>query len=656
MDMGSGFMATLHYCSFYICAALLGVSCLCYTLIQGRTARRQNQLYILLLLNLIFCAASLTVVAFFEGVPGPGARLVADTARFASLVFHGSLAPMFGYYVLLVCGNAWQFSYRGIALYTSPFLLTELLILLNPLTGWVYYYNDAFQYCRSWGVYSLYVSASFYLLLGLLNLFRFWRAVTGAKRNALFFFIALVVIGLLVQIAWPGIQIELFTNALAALGLMLSIEDEDDRIDMATGAYNRRALAFDLKNFIETGQVFQVIGVRITDMVSVHRVMGSSASDAFLRSVADYLRTLLPPYCIYYANPSTYIILIRGDDETRAAEIAATILDRFDETWKGGKVESLLHAAVTRGSAPKHFPTRADVLFMADSPIPVKEEKKVLAGRDLGYLLRRLEVERALHRGLEERTFEVYYQPVYEMPSLKMRSAEALLRLHDRVLGNIPPAEFIPAAEQAGIIERLGDFVLEEVCAFIASGVPEEVELTDIGVNLSVLQCIQPGFAARMKAIVARYGVNPSKINFEITESVAANDYNALDAVIRDLKAEGFTFAMDDYGTGYSNMQSIFSLDFDLVKIDKGILWSAEKNAIGRAILDNSVRMIREMRRKILVEGVETEEQIKLLAKLSVDFLQGFYFSKPVPKDEFIALARAQHEESHAIMVQGASS
>ena len=103
-------------------------------------------------------------------------------------------------------------------------------------------------------------------------------------------------------------------------------------------------------------------------------------------------------------------------------------------------------------------------------------------------------------------------------------------------------------------------------------------------------------------------------------------------------------------------MQSIFSLDFDLVKIDKGILWSVEKNAIGRAILDNSVRMIREMRRKILVEGVETEEQIKLLAKLSVDFLQGFYFSKPVPKDEFIALARAQHEESHAIMVQGASS
>ena len=649
-------MATLHYSSFYICSALLCVSCLCYTLIQGRVARRQNQLYILLLLNMLFCALSNIVVAFFEGKFGTEAHLIADTARFMSIVFHASLTPMFGYYVLLVCGNAWQLSYRGLALYALPFIFTELIILMNPLTNWVYYYDGTFQYCRSWGVYAIYLAAFFYMLVGLGNLFRYWKAVTSAKRNALVFFIVLVAIGIFVQIAWQDIQIELFTDALAGLGLMLSIEDEDDRIDMATGAYNRRALSFDLKNFITTEQTFQVIGVRITDMASVHRVMGSSASDAFLRSVADYLRTLLPPYCIYYANPSTYIILIRGDDENQAAEIASEILDRFDEKWNGGKVDSLLHAAVTRGSSPKNFPTREDVLFMADSPIPVKEEKKVLAGRDLSYLLRRLEVERALHRGLEERTFEVYYQPVYEMPSLRMTSAEALLRLHDRVLGNVPPTEFIPAAEQAGIIEALGDFVLEEACTFIADGTPDELGLSSIGVNLSVLQCIQPGFAKRMKEIVARYGVDPAKINFEITESVAANDYNALDAVIRDLKEGGFTFAMDDYGTGYSNMQSIFSLDFDLVKIDKGILWSAEKNSIGRAILDNSVRMIREMHRKILVEGVETEDQLNLLSKLAVDYLQGFYFSKPVPKDEFVALARSQHENGHALMGQGAAS
>ena len=130
-------MAALHYSSFYICSLLLCLSCLCYTLIQGRVARRQSQLYILLLLNLMFCAISCIVVAFFDGKPGAELHLLADTARFVSYVFHASLAPMFSYYVLLVCGNAWQLSYRGLALYALPFLLTELLILMNPLTGWV---------------------------------------------------------------------------------------------------------------------------------------------------------------------------------------------------------------------------------------------------------------------------------------------------------------------------------------------------------------------------------------------------------------------------------------------------------------------------------------------------------------------------------------
>ncbi len=647
-------MATLHYSSFYICSALLCISCLCYTLIQGRVTRRQNQVYILLLLTMLFCALSSIVFVFFDGRYTAEAHFISDTARFVSYVFHDALSPMFAYYVLLVCGNAWRISRSSLILCATPFLLSEIVILMNPLTDWVYYYDDAFQYCRNWGAYMIYAVAFFYMLIGLFNLFRYWYAITDAKRYALVFFIALVAVGIFIQILWLDVQIELFMDALAALGLMLSIENEDNRLDMATGTYNRRALIFDLKNFIATNQVFQVIGLRMTDMPSVHRVMGAAAAEAFLRAVADYLRTILPPYCIYYANMSTYIILIHGDDERHATEIAAQILDRFDAQWTGDKLETRLNATVTRGALPKDFPTSDDVLFMADSPIPAKDGKKVLSGRDLSYLLRRLEVERALHRGLDGNLFEVYYQPILESPSLRIKSAEALLRLRDPVLGSVPPAEFIPIAERTGLIDALGDYVLEEVCMFLAAGIPDELYLTGISVNLSTLQCVQPGFARRVKSIVSRFGVEPSKINFEITESVAPDDYDALDAVIRDLKSAGFTFAMGDYGVGYSNLQSVFALDFDMIKIDKNILWSAEKGNVGRAILDNSVRMIREMNRKILVEGVETEEQLRTLTRLSVDYLQGFYFSKPLPKEDFVALARSQQKTTQSILVRRA--
>ena len=133
-------------------------------------------------------------------------------------------------------------------------------------------------------------------------------------------------------------------------------------------------------------------------------------------------------------------------------------------------------------------------------------------------------------------------------------------------------------------------------------------------------------------------------INFEITESIAADDYEMLSEVIRRLKNEGFLFSMDDYGTGYSNVSAVFSLNLDVVKIDKSLLWGAEKSKLGMIILENTIRMIRQMGKKILVEGVETAEQIELLKRLNVDYLQGFYFSKPIPLDDFMILIREASE------------
>ena len=184
------------------------------------------------------------------------------------------------------------------------------------------------------------------------------------------------------------------------------------------------------------------------------------------------------------------------------------------------------------------------------------------------------------------------------------------------------------------------EFVLRDVCKFLASGVPQKFGMESINVNLSVLQCLKKDFAEKIKELVKSYKLSEDLVNFEITESVEPDDYEILSKVMGDLKKAGFHFSMDDYGTGYSNMQSSFSLDFDIVKIDKSILWAAEKNEFGRIVLENSINMIRKMDRKIVVEGVETKEQIEMLKKLKVEYLQGYYFSKPVPKDELIEILK----------------
>ena len=148
---------------------------------------------------------------------------------------------------------------------------------------------------------------------------------------------------------------------------------------------------------------------------------------------------------------------------------------------------------------------------------------------------------------------------------------------------------------------------------------------------------MKEGFAEYVSGVVEAEGIRKKMINFEITESVAAKDYDHLADVIEQLKHEGFQFSIDDYGTGYSNMSSLFSLGADIIKIDKSILWNAEKSELGMTLLKTSIDMVHKMQKKALMEGVETEEQMKFIATTKCDLVQGYFVSRPMPMQEFKA-------------------
>lgn len=254
--------------------------------------------------------------------------------------------------------------------------------------------------------------------------------------------------------------------------------------------------------------------------------------------------------------------------------------------------------------------------------------------KDLRY---EADVVAALERALEDHSFKVYYQPIWDASTGKIHSAEALLRLFDPEIGFVPPDIFIRIAEQRGYIRRIGEYVFEEVCKFIAEAHPEKLGIRFIEVNLSPVQCMMPDLPERFQAILEKYHVPAERINLEITETAAVENAERMAECMRRLSELGFTFSMDDYGTGYSNIQGIFRLNFDIIKIDKSILWNTEKIENGSVILESTILMIRGMNRQIVVEGVETEEQKNHLVELGVDYLQGFYFTKPVPKDAFLS-------------------
>jgi len=622
--------------SFAASSLMICVTCLLFTLIHRRTVKPQNRLFLAIdgILGVNAACDLLIAVMTAQGMLFDADVTKLRAFHFLYFISHVALAPIFFYYILVVCGSFSRQRIRRRVLYAGVFALMEGIVVLNLEFHWVYEVDASGAFHRNWAETVLYCMGAFYAIMAVGRLYFSWNALTARRKAAMVYFFTVMTVGIMMQLFYPAYRVEVFSETLGLIGLLLCIENEDDRIDIDSGFYNRKALRTDLGGYLSNRRSVWLTAVRIANGDIIRRVSGSENTDLLSDLLAGYLSSIVPVYYIYMTNPGTFVLAVPDISQERAEATAAGIWARFQEPWQYGETEITLEAAVISADMPARIRNVEDACNMLDSALPAGSETKLLKGKDLDYLLRRASVENAVSRGLEAGSFEVYYQPTYS-PAGRLHGAEALIRMHDSELGNLYPDEFIPVAEKMGLIDEIDEFVLKEVCSFIQSGEPQRFGMDCINVNLSVMQCMKPGFVEHINEIVEHYGVQKDFLNFEITESVAADDYTLLSRVVTSLKKEGFLFSMDDYGTGYSNMNAILSLNLDVIKIDKSILWGAEESELGYIILENSIRMIRQMHRKILVEGVETAAQITLLAGLGVDYLQGYFFSRPVPLNEF---------------------
>ncbi|MCR5417922.1 MAG: GGDEF domain-containing phosphodiesterase [Lachnospiraceae bacterium] len=622
---------------FSIAALLICITDIIYTLIQKRTDRVSNKLFLVIMVLLSVNALCGIVNSTTAIYPSPmGERLHTDF-RFIYFLTHTALCPMFFYYVGSVCGSSLRVNKMRTLRLSLLFVFTEILVLLNPITHWVYKVDAVGSFHRHWGETIIYLAAAVYYVMTFIIMFYSWQVLSQKRKAVLLFSFVLVAVGVMLQLVFKDLRIEVLIECLGFTGVMMVVENEDDRIDAASGVYNRAALRMDLSAAILNRHHSYITVVRLSDTSYLGKMTGSERSDRLYLAIGDYLKTLVPRYRIYTPNPGCFVIVTYYKSMEEVMELIHTIDERFTEPFLVGDIPIPVTAQIMMSETPDKIGSADEALYMIDSPIRNEEEKRILIEDDLDYLLRRRAVEDAVTKGLEKGSFEVYFQPTYHLDKT-LHGAEALLRMHDNVLGMIYPDEFIPITEALGLIDDVDDFVLGQVCNFIRDGYIEKCHLHHINVNLSVLQCMKKGFVEHINSIVESYGVRKDRINFEITESVAAGDDKLFARVIRDLKKEGFQFSMDDYGTGYSNLSAILSMDLDVIKIDKSILWGAEKSGLGLIVLENNVRMIRQLGRKILVEGVETPQQVKLLERLGVDYLQGYYFSRPLPIQDFIKL------------------
>lgn len=253
-------------------------------------------------------------------------------------------------------------------------------------------------------------------------------------------------------------------------------------------------------------------------------------------------------------------------------------------------------------------------------------------------------MEQMLEEAMKEDRIEVFYQPIYSTKEKRFVSAEALVRMRDREGKLVPPGEFISVAEANGKILPLGEIVFDKVCRFFTKESLEQYGLHYIEVNLSVIQCSYPGLAEEYIGIMEKYQINPRYINLEITESASMAAKKTLLENMSRLMEYGVYFSLDDFGTGQSNLNYIVDMPVNIVKFDREMSQAFFRDEKAKYVMNAAMQMIHGMKLKIVSEGIETKDQYLAMEELAIDYIQGYYFSKPLPEAEFLSFLQDNNE------------
>ena len=433
------------------------------------------------------------------------------------------------------------------------------------------------------------------------------------------------------------------------------MDREQKTYDGMTNLPDRMTFFADVKGFgskLKEGERLPIVLIQLTRLINVNRKYGVKAGDRLLMEIARHLEEKYPGYEAYRIANSRFVLLGPGVDGQGVEELVESLHQRFKQTWPVVQeketcdipVKALL---VQFYGEPQD--TENDLLDKMNYAISVIADK----GKD-GVIFFDGEIQAAMEHkqyvmeemryAMEHRTFQMYYQPIYDCARKEFVSAESLIRLFGRDGKFISPGEFIPMAEEYGLIDGISWIVLEKVCEFL--GANPALPLKTVSVNMTGQQILDPIFIRRIEQNLEKYRVKGERLRIEITERTVTDDFAEVKKVMESLAQKGIRFYLDDFGTGYSNLSSMLSLPFEVIKFDQSLVRAMDESEKALKTIGLLADIMHENDFYIVAEGIETEGQAKAASEKKLDRIQGFYYAKPLSGEELIAfLAGFQGEK-----------
>jgi diguanylate cyclase (GGDEF)-like protein len=473
--------------------------------------------------------------------------------------------------------------------------------------------------------------------------------------------------------AYQLLQAILFaaTPALLVLGTVLSLrilqqrKREGDRVhhiafhDDLTALPNRLMLTGSLDQALgrhrRAEMTLAILYVNLDRFKVINDSLGHDAGDILLCLVADRLRAQLREGdCLARVGGDEFVVLIENYDNSMAvSDCAQRLIEQLSAPYRLGNNDCHVTVSIGISTFPADGGDSQSLLKAAD--VAMYRAKETGRNNYQYYLpsmnihtLERLELESDLRRALERGEFFLHYQPKVEVASGLITGVEALLRWKHPLRGLVPPLDFIPLAEETGLIVPIGEWVLATACARNKGWQGRGLPKLSVAVNLSARQFADTMLLAKLTRIIHDSGLDPSLLELEITESVVMSNAKCAVSVLERLKSLGVQIAIDDFGTGYSSLAYLKRFPIDILKIDRSFIRDIPADSGDMKITRAIIAMAHGLRLKVVAEGVETPEQLKFLGSQSCDAVQGYFLYRPLQEEELADVLERNRQGSAA--------
>lgn len=520
-------------------------------------------------------------------------------------------------------------------LYKLPLYLLLLIVFISNWTHTIFYINSDGYF--TYGKYFLITFFVPFVYSVILYKSR-PKVLNQDKRHLIRIYqscLVLIFVGMVVDYWMVDLLIFDTVIAIAELILYLSMENPDFFNSHITKTYNTEAFMLVVNEALEEKKEFYLSGIGIKNYASLRSHHGSRNLYLSMREFGAWFIKEFPDAYVFYPDNECFVLATRTP--LTGEQLLEKAKSRLETPFIQENIEMFFRGIVFDFESLNNFNSASDILnvmryMFENDAVDAYNEVHHIGEAEYTRLQKEKKLCGVLQQHIKDNDIDVFYQPLYSTKTKMIEGAEALVRINDKNYGLIPPNDFIPLAEKTGEIIELGMLVFDRVCQYVSSHDLSALGLKFINVNLSAVQFQDMNLASNLEKTAMKYGLDLSIFDFEITETGITND-QLIEYQFNRLIEKGAHISLDDFGSGNSNLERLVRFPFDVSKLDMSLVWNYFKGV--NTIMEDVIHIFKNENQKIVAEGVETKEMVERLTAMQCEYLQGYYFSKPLPEEDF---------------------